>query len=77
MNTRILELYDRTTSFCRDNPTSIDFCEEFANVIIRDCLARIQATGFTKETNSNEWENGYNAGVSRAYTMLKIHFGVE
>lgn len=54
------------------------FCDEFAKLIIDDCLVRIRGTALTQPpVNTTEWENGYALGIERAYMMVKQHFSPE
>jgi hypothetical protein len=81
-NKRITELKSRAEEKAKSLYGSgvIDetFCEEFAKLIIDDCLVRIRGTALTQPPdNTTEWESGYALGIERAYTMVKQHFSSE
>ena len=56
-----------------------EFCDKFAELIVRDCLKQIYYNTLMShpEHNWSEKEIGFNEGVDAAYKKVKKHFGVE
>lgn len=79
VNKRVHELRLRAEETVKLSDTiNEEFCDEFAKLIIDDCLVRIRGTALTQPpVNTTEWENGYTSGIERAYTMVKQHFSPE
>ena len=83
MNERIQELRDQAFMDTLTNPAlqrlPVDFCEKFAELIVRDCLKQIYRNTLMShpEHNWSEKEIGFNEGVDAAYKKVKKHFGVE
>lgn len=52
---------------------------KFAELIVRECLRRIEGCGVdpTQYEFDKEFVLGYNKGVSKVASQVKLHFGVE
>ena len=56
-----------------------DLIDDFAELLIRECLRRIEGCGVdpTQYEFDKEFVLGYNKGVSKVASQVKLHFGVE
>ena len=55
------------------------FVKKFAELIVRECVRRIEGCSLdpTQYEFDKEFVLGYNKGVSKAASQVKLHFGVE
>ena len=74
MNERIIELADKAVEDIPAGAWNIpdEFCEKFAELIIRECVS--MAKGFEFAIEQNGFMNPSRYGLSKA---MQEHFGVE
>ena len=83
MNERIKELVGQAKFMAEEtinrqiskNAELDAFAEKFAELIVRECITRIEGCATTPE--DDEFVKGYNKGVSKVASQVKHHFGVE
>lgn len=67
---RIIET-DGAPIICQDlNP------EKFAELIVKECVARIQGCHLTEDGRTGEFELGYAKAIDKASSQVLLHFGV-
>ena len=80
MNERILELADKAVEDMPSGPWNIpdEFCEKFAELIVRECLMVCKKTEQYEVGNQDPDEVGcIRAGGVFCREDIKEHFGVE
>ena len=89
MNERIRELAEQAKGFVDLNQHvggekgcmvyTYDGLEKFAELIVRECVRRIEGCSLdpTQYEFDKEFVLGYNKGVSKVASQVKLHFGVE
>ena len=50
--------------------------KRFAELIVKECINEIDSVT-TGDHGRDEWDDGYDAGLSQASETIKEHFGVE
>ena len=84
MNERIRLLAEQASHQSPDGypvtiPYSNDFVMKFAELIVWECIARVEgcAVEFDDNYPNDQFIAGYNKGVSKVASQVKQHFGVE
>ena len=88
MNERIQKLYDQADKFAKENRTQTIsgpgnnyfelFHEKFAELIVRECVAKCEVVAnMATITNNGEMARKTKATADSCAIMIKQHFGVE
>ena len=83
MNERINKISEEAEDWCHKNlgmPTPAEWndklFEKFAELIVRECINEINSVT-TGDHGRDDWDHGYDAGLSQASETIKEHFGVQ
>lgn len=86
MNERIKELVYLAERYARDTISATKeekfntfFQEKFAELVVRECLSRIEGCTIIKPMNIDpptEFEQGYDKAIQKVYSQVKLHFGM-
>ena len=79
MNERIKELANKIWSLDIDpNPHFQQCLEEFAELIVRECMAQVQQVREIKAGHAGpEYTQGFDDGMFVAISTIEEHFGVK
>jgi len=86
MNERVPELSEQALNYAAMELATVNtggnaefnrlYRDKFAELIIRECCFQIDSVT-TGDYHRDEWDDGYDAGLTQAVETIKEHFGVK
>jgi hypothetical protein len=70
-----LKLLAQQAGFITYTPTIKAMLEKYGQLVIRECLSEVESVS-TGDYGRDEWDDGYDAGLSQASETIKEHFGI-
>ena len=72
-------VFERLNDWYNIGPVQRATIEEFGELIVQECIGRIETMLNSMDENSSEdeWLSGYDAGARRAIKILKLDFGIK
>jgi hypothetical protein len=80
MNDEFVKLAYESKLFDGTGNVPFDHVEKFAELIVRDCLARVEGCTIitTQQVQPvSEFNQGYDKAIKKVYSQVKLHFGVK
>lgn len=75
MKVRLKEIYERTLA-TRDAELLQSFANRFAQLIIQECLTELESVK-VYDYGRDDYDRGYDAGLTQAIETIKEHFEVK
>lgn len=59
------------------DPNQTFYMEQFAKLIVQECINRCEGNGEYKNNVDTEWGSGLASGIELCKTSISTHFGIK